>query len=214
MLANCRVVQTLYNATPHILFVCMIGAFWPHKSFCLTIYSHLTTLECVNLRGGVHFMLASGIVTGALIWYCPVTTIRTADTSILMSSVLSHNHQNTSATENIVDSVLIMTSAKKNCVVTRYIFTCAQVRPMHTPYFILRQLAPCIQLSALSALRFRLPPYPRPVHIHISPLARLTPTRPHFSLLFVQLALVTGLGRYTRPAPQSLTLYHSHPLTP
>ena len=32
------------------------------------------------------------IVTGALIWYYPVTTIRTADTSIPMSRVLPHNH--------------------------------------------------------------------------------------------------------------------------
>ena len=31
-------------------------------------------------------------VTGALIWYCPVTTTRTADTSIPMSRVLPHNH--------------------------------------------------------------------------------------------------------------------------
>ena len=31
-------------------------------------------------------------VTGALIWYYPVTTIRTADTSIPMSRVLPHNH--------------------------------------------------------------------------------------------------------------------------
>ena len=61
MLAHSRVVQTLGNATPHILFVCMIGAFWPHKSFCLTIHSHLAILDCINLRGGVRFMLASGI---------------------------------------------------------------------------------------------------------------------------------------------------------
>ena len=33
-----------------------------------------------------------GVVTGALIWYCLVTTIRTADTSIPMSRVLPHNH--------------------------------------------------------------------------------------------------------------------------
>ena len=31
-------------------------------------------------------------VTGALIWYCLVTTTRTADTSIPMSRVLPHNH--------------------------------------------------------------------------------------------------------------------------
>ena len=31
-------------------------------------------------------------VTGAFIWYCLVTTTRTADTSIPMSSVLPHNH--------------------------------------------------------------------------------------------------------------------------
>ena len=31
-------------------------------------------------------------VTETLIWYCPVTTIRTADTSIPMFRVLPHNH--------------------------------------------------------------------------------------------------------------------------
>ena len=49
-------------------------------------------------------------VTGAFIWYCPVTTTRTADASIPMSRVLPHNHQSTSATQHIVDSVLIMIS--------------------------------------------------------------------------------------------------------
>ena len=49
-------------------------------------------------------------VTGALIWYCPVTTIRTADTSILTSRVLPNNYYNTSATKDIIDTVLIMIS--------------------------------------------------------------------------------------------------------
>ena len=35
-------------------------------------------------------------------------------------------------------------SAKKYWVVTRYISMCASVRPLHTPHFIIRQLAPCI----------------------------------------------------------------------
>ena len=46
-------------------------------------------------------------ITEALIWYCPVTTTRTAHTSIPMSRVLPHNHQNTSTTQDIVDFVLI-----------------------------------------------------------------------------------------------------------
>ena len=68
-------------------------------------------------------------------------------------------------------------------------------------YLAFRPVRPHISLSALYT------PYPhphftsRPVHNHLSPLALFTATRPQFSPLFVQLALVTRLGTYTRPAP-------------
>ena len=75
-----------------------------------------------------------------------------------------------------------------------------QVRPIPAPHFIVRQQAPCIYLSALSALKFHLSPYPQP-HLPARPILTRTSTFP--SLLLGQLALVTRLGTYTRHAPQS-----------
>ena len=73
-----------------------------------------------------------------------------------------------------------------------------QVRPLPAPYFIVRQLAPCIYISALSALKFHLSPYPQ-LHLPARPIHTHTSTFP--SLLLGQLALVARLGMYTRSAP-------------
>ena len=73
-----------------------------------------------------------------------------------------------------------------------------QVRPIPAPHFIVRQKAPCIYLSALSALKFHLSPDPQ-LHLPARPIHTHTSTFP--SLLLGQLARVARLGTYTRPAP-------------
>ena len=74
------------------------------------VWLRVCEIVCQYTYQHSHMIFMVVFVTGALIWYCPVTTTRTADTSNPMSRVLPHNHQTTSAPQNIADSVLIMIS--------------------------------------------------------------------------------------------------------